>query len=326
MAENTTTVLKQVESWILSGSNMPFSDAVLKDSHANFHNLVYTRVNEKFAYLFADEYYYLDDNGQPKPICREPLAYSGIYYYPDGKFYDMSASLRTCFPDDEEDLASRSMPALHEQLTNRARNLVEKVVDNDKDNLSVKELTDPVLVSDFERCKKCSAEQFVHDAFVTGEPSLDDLSYHCSLIVNGQYLQEQLCLYIDTPYNLIEKAAKYYFLNNQERILYELLSNEEKVKARDALLSDPAEIASLMKLKKIIEVAKNTSAKNVTITIAREGLKPITAKIQPVYLTQKSGVYSKYSLGADACKLTKNEFTYKDILEITYRGKTLYKT
>ena len=118
--------------------------------------------NEDIDYLFCMENY--DDN----TLTREAsFQYAGIYCKLDGLVYDAQYSICALEPD--EKILGKSKEDLLSELLAAVRQRVEAAVGNDRKNLSVSELTNPILIRNLEYAKEYGAVREARKYFLDTE-------------------------------------------------------------------------------------------------------------------------------------------------------------
>lgn len=238
--EDNYATLEDVRKWIESGSAILFPGTLREDKYRGRHVIIYVKISDNIAYLYEQEYYHgLCNSDVSNLTCGNGLSFAGIYCFSDQKFYLVHDRLRSCFPEDDADMATRRFGKLQTALIEAVRNKVESIVDNNKANLTVSELKDKSLLSSLNAYRDYKADKIVREDFSNKEElAAYQLKYRCEYSISPTNFMSRLLEYIVTPEEMVEKEASAYFEKNQERILYELLKNEELVKARDKFLSN----------------------------------------------------------------------------------------
>lgn len=276
--------------------------------------------NEDIDYLFCMENY--DDN----TLTREAsFQYAGIYCKLDGLVYDAQYSICALEPD--EKILGKSKEDLLSELLAAVRQRVEAVVGNDRKNLSVSELTDPMLTNRLEYAREYGAAREARDHFLDTE-GFEPPTYHCFYRLDG-WEEESLPAYILDPKGSADREAAAYWKENQEKILYDLLCGEFVQAAYQALFEDADNPVHCVK--RIIQAVRASKAKTVRVTILKNGVE-FTFKTGVHLLCRDcAGGYSTWDMEApDRRKFEETfgrgaEYRPEEIARITYGRSILYQ-
>lgn len=238
--ENNYATLEDVRKWIESGSAVLFPGILREDKYRGKHIISYIKISDNIAYLYEQEYHQCFDYDNILTLSwGNELSFAGIYCFSDRKFYLVKDRLRSCFPEDDADMATRRFGKLHTAFIEAVRNKVESIVNNNKANLSISNLKDSSLLYSLSAYHDHKADKIIREDFSNRkELACYQPKYRCEYSISPTNFSSRLLEYIETPEKMVEKEASAYLEKNQERILYELLKNEELAKARDKFLSD----------------------------------------------------------------------------------------
>ena len=194
---------------------------------------------------------------------------------------------------------------MQEELTARVQALVEERVDNNPENLEISELSirGKDKLSTF---AEYEAKNEARKAFIEGKTS-EGVKYECWYSCNDWNHDEELLSYIANPQGYAEKEAERYYNEHQQDILLTLRKNE--LLKTELMKFEQQEDSPTHRIRRIIEAAKGTDAKSLTVTADKEEKELRPAKDRRAFeetFGPQSHLYPE------------------DIVDISYCGKSIY--
>ena len=286
--------------------------------------LIRVEKNKDFDYLFRQEY------ASREGLCRDSkLEYCGIYNKRDGLIYAANYNLRGIL-ENEDELQERSAKKLKDRLERDVCRLVEEMVGNDRNNLTVRtiETAGSYLTKWLEDSRKYSAATNARRLYLnTSISSVPEFNYHC-FYAAAEWTENSLLDYILDPVGYTKKEADSYFSQRQEDILCQFLVNDYIKAQYEALLANPANPVHL--IKKIMNAVGSVEAKTVNVTIVKDGTE-MTFKTEADDLRRDPGTYySTYLMVAADRRRFQTKFGRNadyfpaEITRITYGKSVLY--
>lgn len=275
--------------------------------------------NEQFDYLFNLRY------RSGASISRGlTFKYAGIYCRQNGLVYDGN--------DDLQEISGTNMQTrmpvyLREALQRDVRHIIENMVDNDRRNLQVSEITDYSLrkrVEDYQSyyAKETARKQFLENA------EFELPVYRC-YYEPEPWTEDSLLVYILNPEGYSMKEAEAYLAENQENIFSDFLCNDALISEYQALVDDQDN--PVHTIKKIMAAMSAISAKTVNVTILKDGIE-FTFKTGACALRSDCTSYysSWHMVGSDRKEFQQlfgrnAEYYPQEILRITYARNVLYE-
>lgn len=309
---------EEFTKWLKSENVQPFRTKSVTYGSERTTAIIKAPYSEDFSYLYAQSDN--NDNGLRRECALE---YAGIYCKKDGKLYDVKWQLKDIFPKMTfENTASEMVERLNENV----RRKVERKLANDKNNLDVKELSEPDEI-DLDIFKKSDLGREVLDLFISGSAS-DTIEYGCGYRVSNLQ-DEDILQYIADPEFFENKQVELYIVENQERILLEFMKNELIVAELQKL--EQADDSPYHRLRSIQEAVNKSEAKTVSVTVNKEG-HTLSFKMIADYLsrTPYGNQFSTYGLSPQDQAMFERLFGYnakiapEEITDISYRGKSIY--
>lgn len=272
------------------------------------------------------EYLFCQDNYRGDVLTREkPFQYAGIYCRRDELIYDAQYSVREVEPD--AGILGKSEKDLLSELINAVRQRVEAAVGNDRKNLAVSELTDPMLTSRLEDIREYGAAREARDHFLDTE-GVDPPTYRCFYHLNG-WKEDSLPAYILDPEGFADREAAAYLEEKQQEILYDRLCSELVQAEYQALFKDTDNPVHYVK--RIIQAVRASKAKTVRVTILKNGVEfTFKTEVCPLCRDCTNG-YGTWQMEApDRRKFQKAfgrsaEYRPEEIVRITYGRSVLYQ-
>lgn len=309
---------QEFAEWLKSENVQPFRAKSVTYGSERTTAIIKAPYSEDFSYL------YTQSDNKDNGLRREcALEYAGIYCKKDGKLYDVKWQLKDIFPKMTfENTASEMVERLNENVRRKA----EQKLANDKNNLSLKELSKEEKAN-LDIFKRSYMEDEVRDLFLYGMEN-DAIRYHCGYRVRNLQ-DEDVLQYIADPESYEDKEAEKYIAENQEKILLEFMKNE-LIKAKLQIL-EQAEDSPYHRLRNIQEAVNRSDAKAVSVTVNKDG-HTLTFKMLAEYLsrTPYGNEFSTYGLSPQDRATFERTFGYnakiapEEITDISYRGKSIY--
>ena len=302
-------------SWVRSGD-----DCAQFQKERWFYYFVRVSKDPEFDYI-----YFTGPNLHEGISRGEGLQYLCLYCRKDGEIYDVH------FPyvlSEIYDAPISTFEDICKDLRDNVREIVERKVNNDRDNLSITELSSEGSIDSLEYFRKYRAKELARRRFLTHDAP-EYPRYTCEYRCNALG-EKQLLEYILDPESYARREAEVYLNGHQEDILLQFLKNDAEAIEYDAMLEDPH---SQIHIVKAITQAMCSipEAKTVHVTIYKEG-KQFAFKTEALRLRVdclKS--YSKWDMPSkDRGQFEKEfgrhaEYTPQEIVEIKYGKKTIYK-
>ena len=273
--------------------------------------------NGRFDYLFMPKFLASEITRHTQLECV------GIYDREEKIIYDACGYFSAIDPEIEYPKNSNDM---QDELTARVQALVEERVDNNPENLEISELSirGKDKLSTF---AEYEAKNEARKAFIEGKTS-EGVKYECWYSCNDWNHDEELLSYIANPQGYAKKEAERYYNEHQQDILLTLRKNE-LLKA-ELMKFEQQEDSPTHRIRRIIEAAKGTDAKSLTVTADKEE-KELTFKIEANALRRDPiTFYSSWDMPAKDRRAFEETFGPQshlypeDIVDISYCGKSIY--
>lgn len=272
--------------------------------------------NKNFDYLFIQENY------ECLSVSNTAFKYAGIYCKRDKSLYDLQRELKNIV-EDFEIMKDKNRKSLLEQLAKTVRHRVENFINNDRNNLQITELKDSKILRKLEDTKFRAKEE-ARKVYFNAKPII----YQCSYVPDN-WKEDSLLEYILDSESYAQKEAEAYINNNQEEILASLLCNDIVKKEYEAILEDNKN--PIHAIKKIRDAIKNTSAKTVSVTIFKNGIKfTFKTEVFPLCRTYENYYSTYYILSKDRQRFeqifgSNVDYDPQEIIRITYKKTVLYE-
>jgi len=297
--------------------------------NGNFITIVRVKKDADFDYLYMQLSYHgaIELGGTFK--------YAGIYCKCDGLIYDEQHEL--CY-ELCSDLTSKPWPdverakgTLQRKMMSEVRQTVENIIDNDRSNLRVSEISDASTLRSMEHFQKYGAAKKAREEYLCADTGYAFV-YKCSYIGGGCMWSEDAMLgYIRDPASHVAAQAVAYLDDsvNQENILSKFLEGDLIAAAYASLVVNGDNNAHT--IKKIMKAMKGSDAKMVRVTVYKNGIE-FTFKTEADQLRSDCGThYSIWNIaGADRRAFEKlfgrhESFAPEEIIRIEYGRKALYE-
>lgn len=214
---------------------------------------------------------------------------------------------------------------LRERLQDSVRSMVESRIANDRNNLSVQEVTDSNLLRSLEYYQEFGAiEDAKRHLFADG--ALFDTQYECSYEFS-RWTDDELISFIDDPDGFAKAQADAYIQSHQEQILKKLMENETLQTAYQELMQNVDD--PIHRMKKITDALNMIDAKTVRVTVCKEG-KELSFKTDATSLKGEHKYYSTFNIPAadrrefEAAFGRYADFHAEDIVKISYGRRDIY--
>lgn len=304
--------------WLTSGEKNPFEMGEEYGLCVNPHFIIRVEKNADFDYLFC----------QSKNISCKDFEFFGIYCKQDGRIYNQTQYF--CILPKK--ITGKKAKMLLNELKNNVRRKVIDVIQNDRSNLQVTEVTDPCILNNIAYLPD-RAKEDARNLYLEGS---EPVVFHCNYN-KAEFTEDELLAYILDPEEYARKEADNYIATKQEDMLYEFLKNDEVAKEYQALLADTDNQVHI--IKKIMTAMAATPAKTVNVTVKKGHItfsfktkaKQFRYDCDSCYdiwdVSSVDSLMSRQQTVRELERIFKERrgcYEPKDILYITYGKKTLY--
>ncbi len=307
---------EQLKNWLDSDEYM-----ISQEGSSEKDQLYKIPLNDDFTILF-----YKHISKENSFALYKDLKNVGLYYKQDGCIYSPHYYLKSMCEDMPMIKEHTDKPDFAEQLTAAVRDCVEKVIDNNVNNLSRREISDEWELRQVAQFIEYTAYKQARSLFLS-DTDVSDISYHCtctcSELTDTEYLQ-----FIVDKVPLIELKAAQYIRENQDEILAQFYENAA-VKNELQKIYDGSEDV-LNQIKAIMKAVEESGAKTVNVTINKDD-KDFTFKYETRTLKiDPESYYSSYYMKASDRREFENlfgrnaVFLPNEITQITYGRNVIY--
>lgn len=302
-------------NWLASENKSPL---FLKENSYKYIILKLEK-NKDFDYLYCQKRW-----NNSSAAYREPFIYVGIYCKRNNLLYDVPYEFRDLVPE-SENIASKNV--LLNQMEKIVRCKVENIINNDRHNLEITQLTDKSLLEDLEMFYTYYSKREARNYFLNNE-ELEPMVFQCSY-TSKAWTENGLLEYILDSDGYAQKEAMSYIRENQQEILYSFLCNDAIQKEYEVIQKDIKN--PVHTIKKIMATMKTTSAKTVKVTIHKDDVE-FTFKTKTDDLCRDC-IYNYSTWDIIAADRHRFEQTFgrqanykpQEILRITHGKKVLYE-
>ena len=307
---------EQLKSWLESDKYM----ISVKD-YSSEEQLFKIPLNDDFTFI-----YYKSVSQDDSVGLNKDLKNVGLYYKKDGCIYNPNYYLKSMCVETQIFKSKSAKADFAEQLTAAVREYVEKVIDNNVNNLSTREISDEWKLQDVAYYIKHTAKDEARSLFLTDTETVD-ISYECNCSISGITDSEYIRFIIDKE-SLIAMKADVYIKESQEDILAQFFENAALKNELQKIYDDSDN--DLYRIKAIKEAVEKSCAKTVNVTVNKDN-KDFTFKYEADQLCRDPNGYYfnwgmkssdekdfEYFFGRDA------RFYPKDITQITYCRNVIY--
>ena len=307
---------KQLKSWLESDEYM----ISRKEGRAE-EQLFKIPLNDDFTFIYYKRVSHDESLG-----LNNDLKNVGLYYKQDGCIYNSDYYLKSMCEETAMIRRKTGKSDFAEQLTAAVKAYVEKVIDNNVNNLSTREISDEWKLRNVAYFIEHTAKDQARELFLT-DTDVSDISYKCHCCIDSITDSEYIRFITDKD-SLIELKAGGYIKERQEDILAQFFENTALKKELQKIYDNPEN--DLYRIKAIKSAVEKSGAKTVNVTINKDN-KDFTFKydanqlcIDPNGYYYNWGMKSsdekdfEYFFGRDA------HFYPKDIMQITYCRNVIY--
>ncbi|NBI65952.1 hypothetical protein D1646_03825 [Pseudoflavonifractor sp. 60] len=216
-------------------------------------------------------------------------------------------------------------PSMRETISGRINQRVEEIIADDRNNLTVREISGWQALKSLQYYQEYGAEEEAIRQLFDGEKP--DSRFHSDYTLN-ELPEAAFIAYIQDPEGFVQTEAEQYIRINQEKFLLQFLENDALLAEYQALTQDADN--PIHKMRAITEAVKASGAKTVTVTV-RKGERELTFKTAASALKGRKNYYSTYDIPASDRREFERVFgrhsDYKaeDITRITYGRTIIYE-
>ena len=271
-----------------------------------------------FFYLFGAKTLY----GCSDVSLGNSFSICGLYHRQSHALYLAEHPL-TEFVDGLTDRERYSITTWSDIISRKVNQHVETAVVNNRDHLSVKELSSEWAIKELCFYKETAAKQDARKAiFSAAEPSLEFRSrYRLNFI-----REEDLLEYFRAPDEFIQRTAEQYMQTNQEAFLLQFLKNDALSEEYQTLRTQ----SGVLRQREIAQAVSQLDAKTVRVTIQKDG-KELTFQAKTSFLQRCWDSYGILSISSQDRRDFMEQYSpsadyqAEDIVRITFRNKTIYE-
>ena len=270
------------------------------------------KINDDFKLLYSQ--YRNEKYGE---MQDKRFEFCGIYYNADGLIYDPG------FVISRSDVERSHIVGLFDEKV-KAR--IDKLVDNNIDNLPVYEITDKHEKDWYENYLCYQVKSDARRAFFTDD--YRQLEYHCTYYGENPMVTDKVFDYIRNPEAFIETVARDYIQKNGEKILAAILKAKAMNKELKAIEADKSNNIHL--IKRICKAMRTEPLANtVKVTVEIDGAThefPYSHDslcVDPLH-SYKMWNTTKREASRFHDIFKCSEFKPEEIVQITYRKNVLY--
>lgn len=313
--------MKEFKEWLDSGSLESF---VFSNGQGSWQEDRFIRVakNEDIDLLFELPQLQFPDRAN----VSGKAFYIGFYNRKIGKLYDCQYRFRHIYSDSDGVLPEWIEESLltKEAVEVAVSNAVNEIIDNDRTNLSITEISD----MEKRHLDEGMARNQARRLFLELETNLDSIPFSCEYRLREPLTEtEWILCYTDMSAFARQRAEK-YIGKYQEDILKKFQFNDMVWKYYQEIEQNPDSLLHIAK--KIRYAVEHASAKYVNVTICKKGIEG-TFKTDAQGFRRLNVLYYDHDMPAkDRQKFQdlfgRHAFYYpNEIVKITYGKKTLYE-
>lgn len=270
------------------------------------------KINDDFKLLYSQ--YVNDIHGMTQD---KEFRFCGIYYNTDGLVYDPG------FVISRSDVEISHIVGLFDE---RVRARIDKLVDNNVDNLPIHKITSESGAEQYEYYLRYQADEDARRAFFTD--GYEKLECHCTYYDENPMATDKVFDYIRNPEAFIESAAREYIQKNGEKILISVLKAKAVNETLKAIEADKGNNIHL--IKRICKAMRaEPLANTVKVTVEIDGVihefpyPHNSLCVDPLY-SYKMWNTTKSEANRFRNIFKCSEFKPEEIVQITYRKNVLY--
>lgn len=196
---------------------------------------------------------------------RNGLTFCGVHDIGKKTLY-LSESLTTILTDGQAPFASKTIPSVVDEICGRINQCVEETIANDRNNLSVQEVTSWQAARELKEYLEDGAHREAIDWFFRG--SEPDGQFHSGYTL-GNLPEATFMAWLQNPEGFVQTEADQHIKINQEKFLLQFLKNDALVAEYQAIVQDTD--SPLYRVKAISEAIKTSGAKTVIVTVQKNG-------------------------------------------------------
>lgn len=254
---------------------------------------------------------------------NDSLTFCGVYDQRSQRLYLADTPLTFVVDGITEE--ERDIKRYAKEICGQVNERVEAAVNNDRNNLSVKKVTDWRTSKDLKYYREYGArEEAIQRLFEDRAP---DGQFHSDYALDG--LPETAFLaWLQDPKLFIQTEAEQYLKDHQEDFLAEFLRNDALMAEYQALTQDAE--SPIHRMKAITDAVNRCGAKTVTVTVQKDGTE-LTFKAEAIGLKgYRMNYYGSGIPAQDRRKFEKAfgryaDYSAEDIAKITYGRNTIYE-
>jgi hypothetical protein len=301
--------------WLASMDGSAFQYRAAGD----FITLVRVKKNENFDYLYCQRHY--RDEGINR---ADDFEYAGVYCLKDKLVYDNQYAIRMLTDEN-----GRGAETLRDALKRDVCQAVDAAINNDRANLSIKELTTEQALNSLAEYKKYSAPGRAREVYL--DPVYDKTGYKFTLHCHydpAKWTEDSLLEYILDPAGYAATEAAAYIDSHQESMLKEFLQADMVATEYTVIVNN--RLNPVHRVKRIMAAVNGSSAKTVYVTICKDDIE-LTFKTEAGQFRRDC---HSYYHGSDIVATDRRQFEKQfgryahympeDILRIEYNRKSIY--
>ena len=255
---------------------------------------------------------------------KNGLTFCGVHDIRSKTLY-LTEGLADVLTDRPVPLVAKSIPSVVDEICARINQRVEQIIANDRDNLSVREVSGLGAARDLEDYLEDGARQEALDRFFGG--SEPDGQFHSGYSLN-ELPEAAFMAWLQGPEGFIRTEADQHIKVNQEKFLLQFLKKDALLAEYQAIVQNPDN--PLHRVKAISEAIKTSGARTVTVTVQKAG-EELSFRTGTTPLRGRYNSYStSHIAAADRQEFERlfgrhASYTAEDITRITYGKRTLYE-
>ena len=310
------TVVRDDFRWWLDGGNSPLTIQTGEKESTLLLKL------EKSPLV---DYLYRMDLGRDGSISWDSLLkFCGAYDTEHQSLYLMEDSLN-CLAHGPAPFVVTTGQSMTEELCGRINRHVEKIIANDRSNLSCQKVTDPCEVRNLQYYQEYKAREEAIEMIFNGKTP--DGQFHSTYTME-ELPETTFMAWLQDPENFIQTEAEVYSKRNQEKFLLQFLKNDALWEEYQAIAQDPDN--PLHRVKAIFDAIKTSGAKTVTVTVQKNGEELSFRTGTTPLMGHHNSYNTSHIAAADRQEFERlfgrhASYTAEDITRITYGKKALYE-
>ncbi len=278
-------------------------------------------LNDDFTFI-----YYKRISQDESIGLNKDLKNVGIYYKQDGCIYNSDYYIKSMCEEMSIFKSKSQKSDFAEQLTAAVKGYVEKVIDNNVNNLASREISDEWKLKNVAYFIEHTAKDKARSLFLS-DTEVSDIEYECHCNFNSITDSEYIRFITDKDSLVILKAEE-YIKESQEDILAQFFENTALKNELQKIYDDSKN--DLYRIKAIKSAVECSGAKTVNVTINKDN-KDFTFKYEAGQLNKDpNGYYMNWGMKSSDEKdfeyfFGRNAHFYpKDITQITYCRNVIY--